>query len=70
MRVEKGFAKAAPAPKKVPLGHAAFAYRLMSVFSPIVQPGRCFDERVLYVRPLRYFRSCRRITNHPANLNE
>src|SRR5258708_13892832 len=54
-------AKAAHAPKEVPLGDAtlAFACRLVAVLCAVVQSGGRFDEHVLHVRKFRDLRFCR-----------
>src|ERR1700688_4612590 len=56
-------AKAAHAPKEVPLGDAtlAFARWLVAVLCAVVQSGGRFDEHVLHVRKFRDLRFCRRI---------
>ena len=56
-------AKAAHAPKEVPLGDAtlAFARRLVAVLCAVVQSGCSFDEHVLHVRKFRDLGFCRRI---------
>jgi len=45
-------AKAAHAPKEVPLGNSTltFARRLMAVLRPIVQSSGRFDEHMLHLR--------------------
>jgi hypothetical protein len=54
-------AKAAHAPKEVPLGDATLAFmrRLVAVLCAIIQSGRSFDEHVLHLHKFRDLGFCR-----------